>query len=81
MNTKSTVEQLKDLKLLGMAKHYEAALSLPVNKLQDVHGLVAMIAQAEVEYRDHTRTQKQAAPLHALPEDILCNAERGITRE
>jgi len=85
MNTQNTVEQLKSLRLAGMAKRYEAALSLPVHELQDVHALIAMITQPEVEYRDHARTQKylKASKLryHALPEDILCNADRGITRE
>lgn len=85
MNTQNTVEQLKSLRLTGMAKRYEAALSLPVHDLQDVHTLIATLTQAEVEYREHARTQKylKASKLryHALPEEILCNAERGITRE
>lgn len=85
MNTQQTVEQLKSLKLTGMAKRYEAILSLPVHELQDTHELVAMITQAEVEYRDQSRTVKllKASKLryHALPEDIICNPERGITRE
>jgi DNA replication protein DnaC len=85
MNTQNTLEQLKGLKLTGMAKRYEAALSLPVHEIEDVHSLIAMITQAEVEYREYTRTQKylKASKLryHALPEDIICNAERGITRE
>lgn len=85
MNTQNTVEQLKTLKLNGMAKRYEAALALPVHELQDAHALLAMITQAEMEYREHWRTQKylKASKLryHALPEDILCTAERGITRE
>lgn len=85
MNTQNTLEQLKGLKLTGMAKRYEAALSLPIHQQEDVHSLVAMLTQAEVEYRDHSRTQKylKASKLryHALPEDIICNTERGITRE
>lgn len=85
MNTQNTVHQLKSLKLSGMAKRYEAALALPIHELQDVHSLVAMLTQAEVEHRDHARTQKflKASRLryHALPEDVLCNPERGITRE
>ena len=85
MNTQNTVEQLKALKLNGMAKRYEAALALPVHELQDTHALLAMITQAEVEYREYARTQKylKSSKLryHALPEDILCTAERGITRE
>lgn len=85
MNTQSTVDLLKSLKLSGMAKRYESVLLLPVHELVDVHSLVAMITQAEVEYREHSRTQKylKASKLryHALPEDILCTPERGITRE
>jgi DNA replication protein DnaC len=85
MNTQQTVEQLKSLKLTGMAKRYEAILSLPVHELQDTHALIAMMSQAEVEYREHSRTLKflKASKLryHALPEDVLCNPERGITRE
>ncbi|MFM6913686.1 MAG: IS21-like element helper ATPase IstB [Aquirufa sp.] len=85
MNTQNTVDQLNTLKLTGMAKRYEATLSLPIHDLQDVHTLVGSITQAEVEYRQHARTQKylKASKLryNALPEDIICNAERGITRE
>ncbi len=85
MNTQNTVDQLNTLKLTGMAKRYEATLSLPIHDLQDLHTLVGSITQAEVEYRQHARTQKylKASKLryNALPEDIICNAERGITRE
>lgn len=85
MNTQNTVDQLNTLKLTGMAKRYEATLSLPIHDLQDVHTLMGSITQAELEYRQHARTQKylKASKLryNALPEDIICNAERGITRE
>lgn len=85
MNTQNTVGQLKSLKLNGMAKRYEAILSLPVHELQDVHSLLGTLTQAEVEQRDHARTKMllkmSKLRYHALPEDILCNAERGITRE
>ena len=85
MNTQNTVDQLKYLRLSGMARRYEAALALPLHEQQDAHELIAMITQAEVEYRQHARTEKylKASKLryHALPEEILCNAERGITRE
>ena len=70
MNTQNTVEQLKGLKLTGMAKRYEAALSLPVHELQDVHGLIAIITQAEVEYREHARTQSILKP--ASSATMLC---------
>lgn len=57
MNTQNTLDQLKSLKLSGMANRYEATLQLPVHELQDVHSLVGMLTQAEVEYRNHARTQ------------------------
>jgi DNA replication protein DnaC len=85
MNTENTLDLLRSLKLSGMARRYESVLSLPVHELVDVHSLVAMITQAEVEYRQHAKTSKylKASKLryHALPEDILCASERGITRE
>lgn len=85
MNTQKTVDQLKSLRLSGMTRRYEASLALPLHEQQDAHELIAMITQAEVEYRQHARTEKylKASKLryHALPEEILCNAERGITRE
>mgnify|MGYP007082187775 CR=1 FL=1 len=61
------------------------ASALPVHEVQNVHELLASMVQAEVEYRDHARTQKylKASRLryNALPEEIICNPERGITRE
>jgi len=47
--------------------------------------MLAMLVQAEIEYREHARTEKylrySKLRYHALPEDILCTSERGITRE
>ena len=79
MNTQNTVEQLKSLKLTGMAKRYEAALALPVHELQDVHALIAMITEAEVEYRGYARTQKylKASKLHdTMPYQKISSALR-----
>jgi DNA replication protein DnaC len=85
MNTQNTVDQLRSLKLSGMAKRYEATLLLPIHELQDPHSLIGMLTQAEMEYREHSRTQKYLTysklRYHALPEDILCTPERGINRE
>jgi DNA replication protein DnaC len=85
MNTQNTVDQLRSLKLSGMAKRYEATLLLPIHELQDPHSLIGMLTQAEMEYREHARTQKYLTysklRYHALPEDILCTPERGINRE
>lgn len=85
MNTEQTIEQLRTLRLAGMARRYEAVSALPVHEIQDVHELLASMVQAEVEHRDYSKTQKylKASKLryNALPEEITCNPERGITRE
>lgn len=85
MNNQNTVDQLKALKLQGMAKRYEAALSFPAHQQEDAHTLVGLLAQAEHEYRGHYRTQRYLKDsrlrYNALPEDIQCSAERGLTRE
>lgn len=76
---------MKSLRLSGMARRYEATLQLPVHEIQDPHSMLAMLVQAEIEYREHARTEKylrySKLRYHALPEDILCTSERGITRE
>lgn len=85
MNTDQTIEQLQTLRLGGMALRYSAIADLPVHQLQNVHELVAGIVQAEIEHRDHAKTQKylKASRLRyfAVPEEIMCTPERGITKE
>jgi len=85
MNTQNTADQMKSLRLSGMARRYEATLLLPVHEIQDPHSMLGMLIQAEIEYREHARTEKylrySKLRYHALPEDILCTPERGITRE
>lgn len=85
MNTNQTTEQLRTLRLQGMELRYNAIANLPVHQLQDVHELVASMVQAEIEHRDHNKTQKylKASRLRydAVPEEIFCTPERGITRE
>jgi DNA replication protein DnaC len=56
MNTTATLEQLKDLKLLGMARSYEAILQLPVNKHPEGHALVAQLIDAERQNRTQYKT-------------------------
>lgn len=57
MNTTATLEQLKELKLLGMARSYEAVLQLPVNQHPEAHYLVAQLSEAERQNRVHHKTQ------------------------
>jgi DNA replication protein DnaC len=85
MNTTATLEQLKDLKLLGMARTYEAVLQLPVNQHPESHVLIAQLTESERQNRTHYKTQlylklsklRYAAAL----EEISCGQNRNLPKE
>lgn len=85
MNTTATLEQLKDLKLLGMARTYEAVLQLPVNQHPESHVLIAQLTESERQNRTHYKTQlylklsklRYAAAL----EEISCSQNRNLPKE
>lgn len=85
MNTQFTLEQLQSLKLDGMAKRYQAALALPAHQQEDAHSLVALLCQAEIEYRNYYRTlrllKNSRLRYHAVLEEVICTPERGLTKE
>jgi len=85
MNQQSTLEQLQELKLSGMAKRYEAILNQPVHQQPEPHAMIATLAEAEASYRIHQRTQLYVRlsklRYHATPEQINCTPGRGITKE
>jgi DNA replication protein DnaC len=85
MNTQMTLEQLSTLKLTGMAKRYQAALALPSHQQEDAHSLLALLCQAEIEYRNHYRTERllknSKLRYNAILEEVVCTPERGLSRE
>jgi DNA replication protein DnaC len=85
MNKNATLEQLNTLRLNGMAKRYEAVLALPSHQQEDAHALIAMLCQAELEYKNHYRTERllknSKLRYHAVLEEMVCKPERGLTRE
>jgi len=85
MNQQSTLEQLQDLKLTGMAKRYEAILKQPVHQHPEPHALIATLTEAEAGYRVFQRTQLylrlSKLRYNATPEQINCTLGRGITKE
>lgn len=84
-NTQATLEQLQELKLYGMAKRYEAVMQLHSHEQPDAHVLTAQLTEAERSYRTHRRTELylrlSKLRYNAVPEQINCSAERGITKE
>ena len=85
MNTATTLQQLHGLRLTGMAKRYETLLSLPTHQQEDAHTILALMCQAEQEYRSDKQTQRllKAGKLRyrANLEEIICSPERGLTKE
>jgi len=85
MNQQSTLEQLQELKLSGMAKRYEAIMKQPIHQQPEPHELVGLLAEAESGYRIHQRTQlylrMSKLRYNASPEQINCTPGRGITKE
>ncbi len=85
MNQQSTLEQLQQLKLSGMAKRYDAILQQPLHQQPEPHALIALLAEAEAGYRVYQRTELylRLAKLRyqATVEQINCTPGRGITKE
>ena len=85
MNTATTLQQLQGLRLTGMAKRYQTLLSLPTHQQEAAHTILALMCQAEQEYRRDKQTERllKAGKLRyrANMEEIICNPERGITKE
>ena len=85
MNTQQTLEQLKELKLYGMAGCYDTQLHQPAEKQPDAHTLLAMMAEAEAISRIHQRTNLYIRlarfRYNVLPEQIHCSAERNLSKE
>lgn len=85
MNTQNTVEQMQKLNLYGMVKRYEVILGHPIHEQPESHMLLAMLAEAEIEYRSHKRMTRNLSRsklrYHALPEQIHCGSERGLSKE
>lgn len=85
MNTQSTLEQLQQLKLHGMANCYRAVLDHPVHQQPEPHLLVGMMAEAEAQHRQHQRTELylrlSKLRYSAQTEHVHCSPERGLGKE
>jgi DNA replication protein DnaC len=86
MNTNSTLEKLRQLKLNGMADSYKIILDLPVHQQpESMHHLIALLGQAEDEYRNHNRSirhlRRSRLRYDATIEEIICTTERNLTKE
>jgi DNA replication protein DnaC len=85
MNTQATLEQLKQLRLEGMAQSYEAILGLPINQHPDAHPMLAQLTQHEIQSKAEKRTRMflRLSRLRyvASIEQIACSPKRNLTKE
>lgn len=85
MNTQITMDQLKQLKLSGMANAYQIVLSLPVQEQPSIHQMMARLTEAETQNRLQIRTQaylkKSKLRYNAVLEQVHCNTNRNLTQD
>ncbi len=84
MNTQATLQQLRSLKLNGMASSYEAMLRLPLDQQPHADQLLAQLVESESLHRQHHRTLAaiKAAKFRyqAAIEEIQYLPERNLDR-
>jgi len=85
MNVQTTVEQLKKLKLHGMLRTYEAALTVPVHEQVTADMLVARMVEAELQHRVNKKTElylrHSKLRYNAILEQVYCNPARNLTSD
>lgn len=85
MNTQATLQQLRELKLDGMARSYEAILDLPTSSHPGPHELLAQLVQQETDHKRSKRTQMylrlSKLSYAAQLEEINCSTERNLSGE
>lgn len=85
MNTIATLEQMKELRLAGMAQAYSQQLELPIHQQLEAHELIAQLLQSEQLCRQHEKTsyylKLAKLRLPAIPEQISCSAARNLTKQ
>lgn len=85
MNTQETVDQLKQLKLKGMAQAYQSLIALPVHEQFTLHQAIARLAEAELQHRSHQKMQMylrlSKLRYNAVLENIHCSEARNFTKD
>lgn len=85
MNTQETIDRLSKLKLYGMARAYEAVLSMPVQNQPSINQFIARLTEAETLDRAHKKTEQYLLQsklrYNAVLEQVHCNTTRNLDRE
>ena len=85
MNTQITIDHLTQLKLPGMARAYQAVLTMPVQQQPTLSQFMANLAEAEMQDRTQKRTEKYLLQsklrYNAIIEQVHCNPNRNLAKE
>ncbi|WPQ63332.1 IS21-like element helper ATPase IstB [Chitinophaga sancti] len=85
MNTQHTYEKLISLKLHGMAGRYKAIMDAPIHQQPEMHSLLALLTEAEEEYRVQNRSDRYLRQSRlrydAVIEQVNCSIDRGLSKE
>ncbi len=85
MNTQTTIDQLRRLKLTGMAQAYEQVVSLPSQDRPGADLMLAQLSEAEQQHRMQRKTQiylkSSKLRYSAIIEQVHCNPSRNLTNE
>jgi len=85
MNTQITLDHLSELKLQGMARAYQAVLSMPVQDHPSLNQFMARLTEAEIQYRTQKKTEmfllQSKLRYNAVLEQVYCNVNRNLSRE
>ena len=85
MNTQITIDHLTKLKLHGMARTYQAVLSMPVQDHPTIDQLMARLVESEIQERTNKRTdlflRLSKLRYNAVIENVHCSAHRNLDKE
>lgn len=80
METRQTIEELRKLKLYGMADYFESATELPLQERPSFELLVAQMTDAEILSKNRRKTEKYIKGSRLRYDVYLENVECGIER-
>ena len=85
MNVQITLDHLSQLNLDGMAKAYQAMLSMSAQNQPSLNQFMAQLAQAELQNRAEKRTalylKQSKLRYDAVLEQVHCNEKRNLSQE
>ena len=85
MNTEQTLQQLRALKLQGMATTYKAITDLPAHQQPEAHLVVAQLTESEMHHRQDAKmkflVRISKLRYEASLEQIICSDKRNISKE